>query len=133
MNILNYEGFQNLIKSLLKKRENDSMKRKINVVAIPEIIGIFAKSQSVLISKGKSHYLMRDARRDLKLKNPEEEMKVDEKYDRNVEKLQSKILSLEEKINEYKTNQNDLVNDRGKLMRFYEERVINSDSEYIDK
>ena len=45
---------------------------------------------------------MRDARRDLKRKNPEEEMKVDEKYDRNVEKLKSKILSLEEKINKYK-------------------------------
>ena len=108
----------------------------MNVVAIPEIIRIFAKSQSVSISKGKSRYLMRDARRDLKRKHPEEEMKVDEKYDRNVEKLQSKILSLEEKINEYETNQNDLLNDRGKLVKLvklYEERVINNDGEYIEK
>ena len=56
-------------------------------------------------------------------------MKVYEKYDRNVEKLQSKIFSLEEKINEYETNQNDLLNDRGKLVKLYEEGVINSDGE----
>ena len=71
MNTLNYEGFQNLIKFSLKEREKMMvMKRKMNVVAIPEIIGIFAQSQSVSISKGKSHYLMRDARRDLKRKHP---------------------------------------------------------------
>ena len=134
LSTLNYEGFQNLIKSSLKEREKTMvMKRKMNVVAIPEIIRIFAKSQSVSISKEKSHYLMRDARRDLKRKHPEEEMKVDEKYDRNVEKIQSKILSLEEKINEYETNQNDLLNDRGKLVKLYEEGVINSDGEYIKR
>ena len=60
-------------------------------------------------------------------------MKVDEKYDRNVEKLQSKILYLEERIKEHETNKNDLLNDRGKLMRFYEEGVINNDGEYIEK
>ena len=60
-------------------------------------------------------------------------MNVDEEYDRNVEKLQPKFLSLEEKINEYETNQNDLQNDREKLAKLYEEGVINNDGEYIDK
>ena len=35
------------------------MKSRLNVEAIPEIINIFAKSQNVSVSKGKSHFLMR--------------------------------------------------------------------------
>ena len=134
LNTLNYEGFQQLIKTSLKEREKMIvMKKRMNVVAIPEIIDIFAKSQNVSISKGKSHYLMRDFKSGIKRKNPEEEMKVDEKWDRNVEKLQTEIIFLKEKINEYEHNQNDLLNDRGKLVKLYQEGIIDSDGDFIEK
>ena len=55
------------------------------------------------------------------------------KWDRNVEKLQTEIIFLKEKINEYEHNQNDLLNDRGKLVKLYQEGIIDSDGDFIEK
>ena len=51
------------------------MKSWLNVVAIPDIISIFSKSQNVSISKGKSHFLMRDYQVERKRKHPDEKWK----------------------------------------------------------
>ena len=134
LNTLEYDKFQKLIKDSLKEREKMIvMKRGMNVVAIPEILNIFAKSNSVSLSKGKSHFLMRDLKSGRKRKHPDEEMKGVDDNDKKIEKMKSTIKSLEDKIDEYERNQNDLLNDRGKLVKLYEEGVIDSDGEYIEK
>ena len=66
------------------------MKSKLNVVAIPEIIKNFAKSQNVYISKGKSHFLMRDCQLRRKRNHPDEEMKHEVNQSAKVNELQKK-------------------------------------------
>ena len=67
----------------------------MNVEAIPEIINIFANSQNVSTSKGKSHFLMRDTKKFRKRKLPDEEMKMDDGRQKIIDDLSSKIAILE--------------------------------------
>ena len=134
LNTIAYDKFQTLIMDALKSRERKLvMKSKLNVVAIPEIIKIFAKSQNVSISKGKSHFLMRDCQLGRKRKHPDEEMKDEVNQSAKVNELQKTIKSLEFKIDEYEKRQDDLLSDRGKLVKLYEEGYIDSDGEHIER
>ena len=99
---------------------------------IPEIISIFSKSQNVSVSKEKSHLLMRDCNVGIKRKNPDEEMKEDINHNKKIDKLKTTIKSLEFKIDEYEKNQDELLADRGKLVKLYQEGVIDSDGEYAE-
>ena len=45
--------------------------------------------------------------------------------------LQDKIEKLHEKMAKYEDTQNELLSDRGKLCKLYQEDIINSDDEYI--
>ena len=45
--------------------------------------------------------------------------------------LQDKIEELHEKMVKYEDAQNELLADRGKLCKLYQEGIINSDGEYI--
>ena len=118
LNTIAYDKFQKLIKDALKDREKMIvMKSRMKVEAIPEIIHIFAKSQNVSVSKGKSHFLMREYQRDRKRKHPDEESKEDNQQLKKIEELNLKIASLEQKIDEYDKRENDLLIDRGKLAK----------------
>ena len=108
------------------------MKSRLNVFAIPEIISIFSKSQNVSVSKGKSHFLMRDCNVGIKRKNPDEEMKEDINHNKKIDELKTTIKSIEFKIDEYEKNQDELLADRGKLVKLYQEGVIDSDGEYVE-
>ena len=105
----------------------------MNIVAIPEIKNIFLKSQNVSLSKGKSHFLLRDSQINRKRKHPEKEMKADEDRYKKIEKLQATIQSLENKIDEYKNLQEYLLNDREKLVIFIKRVIIDSDEEYKEQ
>ena len=130
LNTIAYDKFQKLIKDTLKDREKMIvMKSRMKVEAIPEIINIFAKSQNVSVSKGKSHFLMREYQRDRKRKHPDEESKEDSQQLKKIEELNLKIASLEQKINEYDKREDDLLIDRGKLAKLYEEGATDSDGE----
>ena len=130
LNTIAYDKFQKLIKDVLKDREKMIvMKSRMKVEAIPEITNIFAKSQNVSVSKGKSHFLMREIQRDRKRKHPDEESKEDNQQLKKIEELNLKIASLEQKIDEYDKREDDLLIDRGKLAKLYEEGVIDSDGE----
>ena len=134
LNTLDFDKFQKLIKDSLNNREKMLvMNRKRNVVAIPDIKNIFIKSQNVSLSKGKSHFLLRDSQINRKRKHPEEEMKVDEDQYKKIEKLQTTIQSLENKIDKYKSQQEDLLNDREKLVKLYQEYIIDSNGEYKEQ
>ena len=118
LNTIAYDKFQKLIKDALKDRKKMIvMKSRMKVEAIPEIIHIFAKSQNVSVSKGKSHFLMREYQRDRKRKHPDEESKEDNQQLKKIEELNLKIASLEQKIDEYDKRENDLLIDRGKLAK----------------
>ena len=101
----------------------------MNVEAIPEIINIFANSQNVSISKGKSHFLMRDTKKFRKRKWPDEEMKMEDGRQKIIDDLSSKIAILKKKIDEYNQKEDELLSDRGKLVKLYEEGIIDSDGE----
>ena len=107
------------------------MKSRLNVVAIPEIISIFLKSQNVSVSIGKSHFLMKDCNVGIKRKNPDEEMEENINHNKKIDELKTSIKSLEFKIDEYEKNQDELLTDRGKLVKLYQEGVIDSDGEYV--
>ena len=133
LNTIAHDKFQTLIKETLKDREKMIvMKSRLNVEAIPEIVNIFAKSQNVSVSKGKSHFLMRGDQGYWKRKHPDEEMKVDNDQLKIIEELSHKITSLEEKIDDYAKNEHELLLDREKLVKLYQEGVIDSDGEPKD-
>ena len=122
-----------MIKDAWKDREKMIvMKSKMNVEAIPEIVNIFAKSQNVSVSKGKSPFLMRKDQIDRKRKHPDEEMKNDNDQLKKIEKLNHKVASLEEKIDAYARNEHELLLDREKLVKLYIEEAIDSDEELKD-
>ena len=130
LNSIAHDEFQKLIKDALKDREKMIvMKRGMNVEAIPEIVNIFAKSQNVSVSKGKSNFLMRKDQIDRKRKHPDEEMKDDNNQLKKIEELNHKVASLEEKIDAYARNEHELLLDREKLAKLYMERAIDSDDE----
>ena len=133
LNTIQSQKFQKLISEALKSREKFIvMKSRLNVVAIPKIISIFSKSQNLSVSKGKSHFLMRDCNVGIKLKNPDEEMKEGINHNKKIDELKTTIKSLEFKIDEYEKNQDELLADRGKLVKLYQEGVIDSDGEYVE-
>ena len=74
------------------------MKRKMNIVAIPEIKNIFLKSQNVSLSKGKSHFLLRDSQIYRKRKHPEKEMKADEDRYKKIENCKQPFCHLKIKL-----------------------------------
>ena len=84
------------------------------------------------VSKGKSHFLMRGDQGYWKRKHPDEEMKVDNDQKKMIDELSHKITSLEEKINDYAKNEHELLLDREKLVKLYQEGVIDSDGEPKD-
>ena len=65
-----------------------------------------------------------------KRKHPEEEMKVGNDHFHKIEKLQITIESLESKVSEYQSIQEDLLIDRGKLVKLYQDGKVDSDGEY---
>ena len=133
LNSIEIKKFQKLNSEALKSREKFIvMKSRLNVAAILEIISILSKSQNVSVSKGKSHFLMRDCNVGIKCKNPDEEMKEDLNHSKKIDELKTTINALEFKIYEYEKNQDELLADRGKLVRLYKEGVIDSDGEYVE-
>ena len=133
LNTIENQKFQKFISDALKDRQKlIVMKSRLNVVAIPEIISIFSKSQNVSISKGKSRFLMRDYQVGRKRKHPDEEMKEDIDHSKKIDELKTTIRSLEFKIDEYEKTQDELLTDRGKLVKLYEEGVIDVDGEHIE-
>ena len=85
------------------------------------------------MSKGKSHFLLWDSQINRERKHPGEEIKVDEDQYKKIEKLQTTIQSLENKIDEYKSQQENLLNDRKKLIKLYQEDIIDSNGEYKEQ
>ena len=59
-------------------------------------------------------------------------MKVDNDQKKMIEELSHKITSLEEKIDDYAKNEHELLLDREKLVKLYQEGVIDSDGEPKD-
>ena len=96
---------------------------------------LLAYSQNLkmyLFLKENTHFLMRDCNVGIKCKNPDEEMKDNINYNKKIYELKTTIKSLEFKIDEYEKNQDELLADRGKLVKLYQEGDIDSDGEYVE-
>ena len=59
-------------------------------------------------------------------------MKEDIVHSKKIDELKTTIRYLEFKIDEYEKIQDELLTDRGKLVKLYEEGVIDSDGEHIE-
>ena len=64
-----------------------------------------------------------------KRKLPDEEMKMNDGRQKIIDDLSSKIAILEKKIDEYNQKEDELLSDRGKLVKLYEEGIIDSDGD----
>ena len=124
--------FQKYIEKKISERVKHMVKMKsFNVKALPEFVNIFQSSKNISTDKGRSHFLIKTAG-----KRKWEEVKKDDAEQlrwtvKENKLLQDKIDKLHERIVKYESVQNDLLADRGKLCKLYEEGIVNSDGEYI--
>ena len=131
INTLCQEEFQKFI----DKRLSESVKHRIrmksfNIKALPEFINIFQSSKNISTDNGRSHFLLKTAgkRKWEEVKKDDEELLRDTIKENKL--LQDKIAGLQNSIAKYEANQEELLADRGKLWKLYEEGIVDSDGEY---
>ena len=121
------------IKNTMKNREKQLvMKRGFNVEAIPTIVAIFKNLQNVSYEKDRSYFLL--AKYANRHRRHEDSMNVDRREESKEASLslKSKIEELELKINEYKNREEEFFDNKEKLIKLYQIRVIDSDGELIE-
>ena len=124
--------FQKYIEKKISDRTKFTINMKsFNLKALPEFISIFQSSKSISTDHGRSHFLLKTAG-----KRKWEEVKKDDAEQlrctvKENKLLRDKIDKLHERIFKYESVQNELLADRGKLCKLYEEGIVNSDGEYL--
>ena len=136
INVINSIGnleFKKFIQKTLINREEQIMySKRLNITAIPEIAKIFAASNNVSYSNGRTHFLMRAKQIGLKRKHHEMEVDTTEEVKETNNKLFTKIKELEKSLDEYKLREDLFLQDKEKLVKLYELEKIDSDGEYIE-
>ena len=131
INTLCQEDFKKYIERKISERAKHMIRMKsFNVKALPEFIDIFQSSRNISTDRGRSHFLLKGAGK----RKWEEVKKDDAEQLRDTLKenklLQEKIDKLHENIAKYESAQDELLADRGKLWKLYEEGIVDSDGEY---
>ena len=134
LNTIAYEDFQKYVKEAFRNREKELVMTKgLDLAAIPEIAKIFSESHNISYEKGRSHFIMRDFKRKRKWYEIEDDMKVDLQGTNKFDELNLKIKQLEDKVALHAEREEELLKDKEKLVILYENGIIDSDGEAIEK
>ena len=134
LNTIAYEDFQKYVKEAFRNREKELVMTKgLDLAAIPEIAKIFSESHNISYEKGRSHFIMRDFKRKRKWYEIEDDMKVDLQGTNKFDELNLKIKQLENKVALHAEREEELLKDKEKLVILYENGIIDSDGEAIEK
>ena len=132
LNTIAYEDFQKYVKEAFRNREKQLVMTKgLDLAAIPKIAKIFSESHNISYEKGRSHFIMRDFKR--KWYEIEDDMKVDLQGTNKFDELNLKIKQLEDKVALHAEREEELLKDKEKLVILYENGIIDSDGEAIEK
>ena len=101
----------------------------MNVVALPEFIGIFSKSNSVSTWKGRTYFLAREPSRKRKLSVIEVDCKSIEETKDQIKQLEERIEEQETIIAKQQKTQDLLMEDKEKLVKLYQAGYIISNGE----
>ena len=134
LNTIAYEDFQKYVKEAFRNREKELVMTKgLDLAAIPEIAKIFSESHNISYEKGRSHFIMRDFKRKRKWYEIEDDMKVDLQGTNKFDELNLKIKQLDDKVALHAEREEELLKDKEKLVILYENGIIDSDGEAIEK
>ena len=134
INAIANKQFREFIDEAMRNREKMIVnKMRLKVDAIPEILSIFSKSKNVSYMNGRTHFLLRSTQKGIKRKYNDIEMDRKEEEDRAIDRFKSKIKDLENEIDEYKSREDLLLQDKEKLVILYQNGYIDSDGEQINK
>ena len=105
-------------------------KKNINKKVLPESVNILNHS-IIYLQRGRSFFLLKIAGK-LKCDEVKEVAEQLRNYAMQNQLLEEKIINMQEIINEHAKNQGELLENRGKLVKSYQEGNIDSDYEYKD-
>ena len=130
VNTLLHDKFKEFIASSMRAREKKLVQNKrLNVVALPQFIKMFANSNNVSVSKGRTHFLLRSPFSKRKCYEMETDNQLLEEEKEKIEQLELKISQQQDKILKQKSLEDSLLKDKGKLVKLYQEGYIDSDGE----
>ena len=103
--------------------------KSMNIKVLPEFASIFESSKNISTERRRSHFLIKTSRK----RKWEEVKREDEEQLHETAKLnqilQEKVNSMKSRIDEYEKNKDELLKDREKLVKLYDEGIIDSDGE----
>ena len=119
--------FQKFIEQKISERSKHVItKKSMNF----KVLQYFWKAKNISTERGSSHFLIKTAgkRKWEDVKNEDaEQLRVTAKDNKL---LHEKITIMQERIDAYEKTQDELLLDRGKLVKLYDQEVIDSDGEY---
>ena len=124
------DKFKMFIQEKMKERVKQVVNtKKLNVMALPQFFDIFQKSNSILVQKGWSHYLIKACG---KRKWGDVEKDDDELLRltiREKNELNSTLAQIEKKTKWYKSQEGENFKNKDSLVKLYQQDIIDSDVE----
>ena len=129
-NTLLKDKFKEFVSKSMKAREKKLiLNKRLNVVALPQFVKMFAASNNVSVFRGRTHYLMREPKRIRKVYEMETENQQLEVANDKIKQLEIKVAKQQDLIEEQEKIKDSLLEDKGKLVKLYQEGYIDSDGE----
>ena len=136
-NIINtacQEEFKQFIDKKISERvKHVVFKKSMNVKVLPEFVNIFQSAKNISTERGRSHFLIKTARKRKWDQVKEEDVEQLHNTIKQNKLLEDKIAKMKEKIDEFEKIQDKLLIDRGKLVKLYQEGIVDSDGEYKEQ
>ena len=107
--------------------------KNLGIEAKPEFVQIFRKSNSVSVSKGKTYFLARKQRRAAEEIKENERSDSDNKDKEKINELEGKLIEYMDKLKTFEEKEDENSKHKECLAKLYEDGIINSDGEYIEK
>ena len=108
-------------------------KKSMNVKVLPEFVNIFQSAKNISTERGCSHFLIKTAGKRKWDQVKEEDVEQLRNTIKQNKLLENKIAKMKEKIDEFEKIQDELLIDRGKLVKLYQEGIVDSDGEYKEQ
>ena len=130
VNTLLQDKFKEFIINSIRAREKKLISNKwLNISALPQFIKMFADSKNVSVSRGRTHFLLREHNIKRKAFEMETDDRMLELAQDKIEQLELKIAKQQDKIDEHERLEESLLKDKEKLVKLYQEGYIDSDGE----